>query len=331
MSSTILVTGGCGYIGSHICLQLAAAGQHVVVVDDLSTGSRESLLNNEVYYRGDCGDRDLLDRIFVKHAIDTVFHLAGSTSVTESVTEPARYYHNNTVVTHNLLAAAVQYGVKNLVFSSTAAVYRPAKTLIRESDPVEPASPYGRSKLMAEWLIRDAALATGLKYVILRYFNVAGADPLLRIGQRSPRAEHLFKVCARAALEPGAAGVTIYGSDYDTKDGTGVRDYIHVVDIASAHLSALRYLAKSGDSVILNCGYGNGYSVKDVVASMRRAGAVEIPVQIAARRPGDTSQVVADASRLRQTFTDWQPQFDDLDAISASALGWETRMARSKL
>jgi UDP-glucose 4-epimerase len=323
---TVLVTGGAGYIGSHMVHALVDAGESVAVLDNLSTGFRFLLPSNVPLIAGSTGDRELAARILRQHDVDTVVHFAASIVVPDSVRDPLGYYRNNTLNTCNLLDVAIANGVKHFIFSSTAAVYGNAERVpVREDDPKNPISPYGTSKLMSELMLRDAALAHGLRYVVLRYFNVAGADPKGRTGQSTPQATHLIKVACEAALGKRAK-IDVFGTDYDTPDGTGVRDYIHVSDLVGAHSAALAYLRKGGDSATFNCGYGRGSSVKEVIASVKRISGVDFPVALGPRRDGDPAALIADASRIRGTL-DWTPRFQDLDTIVSHALAWERSLA----
>jgi UDP-glucose 4-epimerase len=317
----VLVTGGAGYIGSHVVRQLGEAGYEVVVYDNLSTGCPESVLYGELIV-GDLADVDRLELVFSQHEFTAVLHFAASLSVPESVAYPLDYYANNTRNTLNLLRCCQKFNVKQLVFSSTAAVYgEPKQVPVKEDAPTEPINPYGRSKLMSEWMIRDYAAASDLRYVILRYFNVAGADPEGRLGQQAEKAEHLIRVACDVALGRKPE-LEIFGTDFPTPDGTGVRDYIHVEDLAAAHLAALRYLAQGQPSQVLNCGYGQGFSVRQVVDRMGRIAGVDLPVREVARRAGDPAYVTACAEKIR-TILDWSPRFDDLDVILQTALDWE--------
>ncbi len=321
--SAILVTGGAGYIGSHVARQLGEAGENVVVLDNLVTGFRQAVLYGTLVV-GDSGDRELVSRILGEHRIDTVLHFAAHTIVPESVAKPLKYYGNNTCNTRNLLEGCVAHGVRHFVFSSTAAVYGiPPGGIAAEDTPPAPINPYGTSKLMSEWMLRDVARAGDLRYVALRYFNVAGSDPQGRIGQCTPAATLLVKVAAEAAVGK-RPGVAIYGTDYETPDGTGVRDYIHVEDLASAHVQALAYLRDGGASSTLNCGYGHGYSVREVLRMVEHVAQRPLQIREEARRPGDPSILVARAQRVRDVLG-WKPQLDDLEAIVRSSLEWERK------
>ncbi|MEP7244636.1 MAG: UDP-glucose 4-epimerase GalE [Gammaproteobacteria bacterium] len=321
---TILVTGGAGYIGSHTVLQLRARGEQVVVLDNLSTGFRQSVLDTPLVV-GNVGDRELVMSTLRDHKIDTVLHFAAHTIVPESVRDPLKYYGNNTCATRNLLQCCAESGVKNFVFSSTAAVYGiPAGDYADESTPTAPINAYGTSKLMSEWMLRDLAFATSLRYVSLRYFNVAGSDTGGRIGQSTKLATLLVKVACEVAVGK-RPHLSIFGTDYDTPDGTGVRDYIHVQDLATAHLDAVTYLRDGGKSVTLNCGYGHGYSVRDVIECEERVGARPLLVKEESRREGDPPILVARADKVRTTLG-WQPRLDDLDTIVRTSLDWERKL-----
>ena len=323
-SSAILVTGGAGYIGSHVVLQLVEAGERVVVLDDLSTGFRDAVIGAELVV-GNVGDRGLVSRLFHEHDVDTVMHFAARTIVPESVADPLRYYGNNTCATRNLLECCRDAKVKQIVFSSTAAVYgTPEGGRASEDTPTAPINPYGSSKLMSEWMLRDLAAAGGPRYVALRYFNVAGCDPEGRIGQSTKNATLLVKVACEAALGK-RRHLSIFGTDYETPDGTGVRDYIHVVDLARAHLDALKYLRNGGVSTRLNCGYGHGYSVREVLAAVGRAHGGAVPCVEEPRREGDPPSLVAVAARIRATLG-WTPHHDDLDFIARTAMAWERKL-----
>jgi len=324
----ILVTGGAGYIGSHVVLQLVEAGEDVVVLDNLSTGFADAVRSAPLVV-GDVGDRALVTRLLREKGIRSVLHFAARTIVPESVADPLRYYGNNTCATRALLASCAEAGVEHVVFSSTAAVYgMPPGGVAREDTPTAPINPYGTSKLMSEWMLRDLAAAGGPRYVALRYFNVAGCDPAGRIGQSTREATLLFKVACEAALGK-RANVRIFGTDYDTPDGTGVRDYIHVDDLARAHLDALAWLRGGGAAATLNCGYGHGYSVREVLDAVARAHGAAVPAIEQPRRAGDPPSLVADATRIREVLG-WRPRHDDLDAIARTALAWERHLAQRK-
>lgn len=327
MSESVLVTGGCGYIGSHVVRQLSEAGCRVVVYDNLSTGFRDSLLHGETLIEADLIDRDTLEEAFRQYRFKTVLHFAAAIVAPESVSRPIKYYCNNTRNTLGLLETSVRFGVERFIFSSTAAVYGfPEGGIASEETAVAPINPYGTSKLMSEWMLRDVAAAHGLKYVALRYFNVAGADPLARIGQRTPEATHLIKIACQTALgqRPEAA---IYGTDYPTPDGTGVRDYIHIEDLASAHLAALAYLDNGGNSTFMNVGYGRGSSVREVMAMVKEVSGVDFSVVEADRRPGDPAALVAKAELIGR-LTGWKPCRDSLRTIVEDAWRWESKLAR---
>jgi len=321
----ILVTGGAGYIGSHVVRQLGELGEDVIVLDNLSTGFREAVLTGELIV-GDTGDADRLETLFSSNDIDTVMHFAAHTVVPESVSNPLKYYGNNTASSRTLLEVAHRHGVRHIVFSSTAAVYGlPEAGKASEDSPTAPINPYGSSKLMTEWMLRDLAIAGGPSYVALRYFNVAGCEPGGRIGQSTPKATLLVKVACEAAVGKRSA-VSIYGTDYPTPDGTGLRDYIHVEDLASAHIDALNYLRDGGESTILNAGYGHGYSVREVLKAVEAANGEALNIVEADRRPGDPPELVAVVGRIHEVLG-WQPRFDDLDTIVKTALAWERRIA----
>ncbi len=322
----ILVTGGAGYIGSHVVRQLTEAGYTVVVVDDLSTGSADALIHGEELIVADLADRDAVRALFDQHAFTAVLHFAASIVAPESIIDPVKYYANNTCTTVNLLDACTRFKVKQFIFSSTALVYGPSETgVFSENSPTVPINPYGTSKLMSEWILRDAGLAHDLRAVVLRYFNVAGADPLARMGQRSPVATHLLKVSCQAALGMRKS-VVLHGSDYPTPDGTCVRDYIHVEDLATAHRAALRHLEQGGQSLTLNVGYGTGSSVREVVGMVREVSGSEFAVESGPRRPGDPAMLVAKTDRIRELLH-WRPQHAELRTIVADALRWEKKLA----
>jgi len=326
MSTSILVTGGAGYIGSHVVRQLVERGERVVVLDNLSTGYRSAVLGAPLVV-GNTGDPETVNRVLAEHRVETVLHFAAHTIVPESVSNPLKYYGNNTCATRNLLECCDRAGVKHFVFSSTAAVYGiPAEGLASEESPTAPINPYGLSKLMSEWMLRDLAAASSLRYVALRYFNVAGSDPGGRLGHTAPQATLLVKVaCQHAAgVRPN---LQIFGTDYPTPDGTGVRDYIHVEDLASAHLRALDYLRKDGASATLNCGYGHGFSVREVLRMVERVSGKALKVEESPRRAGDPPSLVAKADRIRAVLG-WEPRLDDLETIVRTQLEWEYRLQR---
>lgn len=326
MSDTILVTGGCGYIGSHVVRQLSEAGHRVVVYDNLSTGFRDALINGEELVIADLADHDALQEVFRQHRFTTVLHFAAAIVAPESVSQPLKYYGNNTRNTLGLLETCVRFGVERFIFSSTAAVYGfPETGSASEESALAPINPYGTSKLMSEWMLRDTAAAHGFKYVALRYFNVAGADPQARIGQRTPEATHLIKVACQTALGQ-RSHAAIYGTDYPTPDGTGIRDYIHIEDLAAAHLAALGYLARGGESTAINVGYGQGSSVRDVMAMVKQVSGVDFVVVEEGRRPGDPACLIAQAEKIRQ-LTDWQPRYNSLQVIVEDAWRWESKLA----
>jgi UDP-glucose 4-epimerase len=326
---TILVTGGAGYIGSHMVHALVDAGERVVVLDNLSTGFPWAVAKGASLVVGDTGDQALVARVIAEHGVTEIIHFAASIVVPDSVADPLGYYRNNTANSRALIECAVKGGVRRFIFSSTAAVYgNPATIPIGEDDPTCPMSPYGSSKLMTEIMLRDAGAAHGLDYVILRYFNVAGADPKLRTGQSTRGATHLIKVAAETALGKRAK-IDVYGTDYPTPDGTCIRDYIHVTDLVRAHADALAYLRGGGRPVTLNCGYGHGFSVLDVIDTVKRVSGVDFRVDYAGKRPGDPAQIVAKSDRIRQTLG-WRPQFDDLATVVAHALAWERTLPRQE-
>jgi UDP-glucose 4-epimerase len=326
MSETILVTGGCGYIGSHVVRQFSESGRTVVVYDNLSTGFRDALTHGEKLIEGELADRNRLEELFQRHSFTTVLHFAAAIIAPESVSKPLKYYGNNTRNTLGLLEACVKYGVKRFIFSSTAAVYGfPEGGLASEESILAPINPYGTSKLMSEWMLRDVGAAHGMQYVALRYFNVAGADPQARMGQRTPEATHLIKVACQAALGMREC-VSIYGTDYPTPDGTGIRDYIHIEDLASAHLCALDYLEKGGESTAMNVGYGHGSSVREVLEVVNKVSGANLKIVETERRPGDPASLVARADKIR-TLTGWQPRYNNLETIVSDAWRWEGKLA----
>jgi UDP-glucose 4-epimerase len=326
MSKSILVTGGAGYIGSHVLLQLQSRGERVVVIDNLYTGFRQAVRTAPLVV-GDVGDRELVARVLHEHDVDTVMHFAANTIVPESVRDPLKYYGNNTCATRNLLEVCMQHGVRQLVFSSTAAVYGiPAGGIAREEMPLNPINPYGTSKLMSEWVMRDLAAVTDFRYVALRYFNVAGSDPQERIGQSTAKATLLIKVACEAIVGK-RSHVSIFGTDYDTPDGTGVRDYIHIEDLARAHVDALDYLRAGGTPTVLNVGYSHGYSVREVLDGVQRVAKQPLTIKEEPRRDGDPPVLVAEAKRIRSQIG-WTPKLDDLDAIIDASLRWERKLLR---
>jgi len=322
---SVLVTGGAGYIGSHTVHELIDAGEDVLVVDNLSTGIASSLPAAAKLVIGNIGDQALIASLIDSHGVEAIIHFAGSILVPESVRDPLGYYQNNTCNSRTLIEAAIKGGVRSFIFSSTSAVYgNPALLPAGEDAPLAPVSPYGWSKLMTEVMLREAGAAHGLNHVVLRYFNVAGADPKMRTGQSTPNATHLIKVAVQAAL--GLRDhLDVFGTDYPSADGTCVRDYIHVTDLARAHCAALQYLRNSGSSTTLNCGYGHGYSVLEVVEAVSRVSGRKVPVRMAARRPGDPASIVADARRVLEKL-EWKPEFDSLGTIVAHALAWERQL-----
>lgn len=322
---TILVTGGAGYIGSHAVLALRDAGLDVVVLDDLSTGRREAVPSGVPLVEGSVGDTRQVASLIDRHRVTDVLHFAGSIVVPDSVRQPLDYYHNNLANSLALIRTSAAAGIRRFIFSSTAAVYGiPSELPVPETAPTEPINPYGASKLMVERILADAALAGDLRYVALRYFNVAGADPGGRAGQCGPVATHLIKIACEAVVGR-RDGVSVYGADYPTPDGTCIRDYIHVSDLAEAHRMALVHLRNGGDSLVLNCGYGRGFSVLEVLAAVRRVSGHPLPVTLAGRRAGDPPELVAGAGAIRRCLG-WTPCHDDLDGIVASALAWERHL-----
>jgi UDP-glucose 4-epimerase len=326
MTNSVLVTGGAGYIGSHVVQQLVARGEHVVVIDNLSTGFRDAVRGAELVV-GSVGDRTLVARTLRKHHVEAVMHFAAHTVVPESLSDPLKYYGNNTCNTQSLLACCAAAGVGRFIFSSTAAVYGVTDNGIADEDtPTQPINPYGASKLMSERMLRDFCATGAMRHVTLRYFNVAGCDPLGRIGQSTPHATLLVKVACEHAIGKRAS-LSIFGTDYDTPDGTGIRDYIHVDDLAAAHLRALDHLRDGGKSLTLNCGYGHGYSVREVIDAVQRVSGQPLSVVELPRRAGDTPMLIARSDRLKHELH-WQPKYDDLDFIVRTALLWEKQLAR---
>jgi UDP-glucose 4-epimerase len=322
---TVLVTGGAGYIGSHMVHALLDAGEHAVVLDNLSTGFDSAVPKGVPLIIAESGDQTRVAAAIKEHGIDAIIHFAASLIVPDSLRDPLGYYRNNTVNSRALIETAIKSGVRHFIFSSSAAVYgNPARVPVREDDPAVPISPYGSSKLMTEIMLRDAGAAHGLAYAILRYFNVAGADSRGRVGQSTKGATHLIKVAVEAALGLRSK-LQVFGTDYPTPDGTCIRDYIHVSDLVRAHLDALAYLRGGGASVTLNCGYGRGFSVLEVIDTVKKVSGVDFNVELAGPRPGDPAKIVAACDRIRATLN-WQPQFDDLQTIIAHALAWERRL-----
>lgn len=326
MRHSILVTGGAGYIGSHVVRQLGEAGERVVVLDNLGKGFRQAVTSGELVV-GEVGDQALVSNLLAQHEVDTVMHFAAHTIVPESVALPLKYYGNNTCSTRALLQACLDRSVRNFVFSSTAAVYGiPEEGYASEESPTRPINAYGTSKLMTEWMLRDVAAVNPLKYVALRYFNVAGSDPSGRIGQTTPGATLLTKVACEAMVGK-RSHVSIFGTDYPTPDGTGLRDYLHVEDLAAAHLKALEYLRAGGGPATLNVGYGHGYSVREVLAMVESVGGKKLDIREEPRRAGDPAYLVARAERIRAELG-WHPRYDDLEAIVSSSLAWERKLQR---
>ena len=323
---TILVTGGAGYIGSHMVHELVDAGERVVVLDNLSTGFDWAVAKHATLVVGETGDQVLVANVIAQHRVDAIIHFAASIVVPDSVADPLGYYRNNTANSRSLIECAVKGGVKRFIFSSTAAVYgNPDRVPVGEDDPLKPMSPYGSSKLMTEMILRDASAAHGLAHVILRYFNVAGADPELRTGQSTKGATHIIKVAVETALGMRPK-MQVFGTDYPTPDGTCIRDYIHVCDLVRAHSDALAYLRRGGSSSTLNCGYGRGFSVIEVIDTVKRVAGVDFRVERTERRAGDPAQIVAKSDRIR-ALLGWHPQFDDLATIVRHALAWERKLA----
>jgi len=324
---TVLVTGGAGYIGSHMVHALAESGESVVVIDNLSTGFSAFLPEGVPLFIGDAADENLVEGVIATHRVESIIHFAGSVVVPDSMRDPLAYYRNNTMTTRSLLNATVKSGVSRFIFSSTAAVYgNPDQVPVPESAPTRPLSPYGSSKLMAEIMLHDTASAHGISYVALRYFNVAGADPQARMGLATVGATHLLKIAVEAATGQRAK-IDVFGTDYPTPDGSCIRDFIHVSDLAQAHRAALSYLRTGGASMTLNCGYGRGYSVLETIEAVRKVSGRNFAVQYGPRRPGDIMTMIADTSLIRATL-DWTPQYDDLETIARHALAWEEKLSR---
>jgi UDP-glucose 4-epimerase len=327
---SVLITGGAGYIGSHAAHALADRGESIVVLDNLSTGRREFVPSAAVFIRGDVGDARLVSQVLKDYAVDAVLHFAGSIIVPESIERPLEYYENNFSCSHVLVNACIHASVRHFIFSSTAAVYGlPSESPVSEQAEKRPISPYGRSKLMAEWLLEDCDHAHDFRYVALRYFNVAGVDPKGRTGQPPGAESHLIKRAAQAALGK-LDHLDIFGTDYPTRDGTAIRDYIHIMDLVEAHLLSLENLRRGSPSSAYNCGYGTGVSVLEVVSAFEKVTGQPLRVKKADRRPGDAGEVVADSSRIRAAYG-WRPEFDDLETIVRSALEWERRQGEQCL
>jgi UDP-glucose 4-epimerase len=324
---SVLVTGGGGYIGSHMVWNLVDAGERVVVLDNLSTGFAWAIAPEAMLVEGDIGDQLLVERLIEENEVDAIIHFAGSIVVPDSIGDPLGYYLNNTVKSRTLIESAVRKRVPNFIFSSTAAVYgTPDSFPVGEDAPKRPESPYGRSKLMTEMMLADASAAHGFTYVALRYFNVAGADPAGRTGQSTRAATHLIKVACEAALGK-RNGMTVFGTDYPTPDGTCVRDYIHVSDLVAAHADALRHLRSGGDSLVANCGYGRGFSVLEVIDTVKHVSGNDFPVELGVRRQGDPSAIVASPALIMSRLA-WRPKLDDLAGIVRDALAWEDSLSR---
>ena len=326
MKEKVLVTGGAGYIGAHVANVLIRDGYDIVVVDNLSTGVKESIVDGR-FICEDIGNIDKMEKIFKKEKFDACVHLAGSIIVSESVTNPLKYYENNTENSTNLIHLCHFFGVNKFIFSSTAAVYGNTKNPeCREDMPVNPANPYARSKLMTEWVLKDVANSSQLEYVVLRYFNVAGANVDGLMGQSGPNSTHLLKVALECAVGKREC-MKIFGDDYETPDGTCIRDYIHVDDLATAHQCALEYLSEGKSSNIFNCGYGKGYSVWDVISMVKRITGVDFPVEIVERREGDVPKLIAVANKIRSQM-DWNPRCEDLELIVKTAWDWEKKLCQ---
>lgn len=325
---SILITGGAGYIGSHVVSLLGEENPDIIILDNLSTGKKENILFGKLIL-GDVGDQSLLDEIFTNYSIDSVIHFAGSIVVPESVENPMLYYQNNTINSYKLIQTCLRYGIKKFIFSSTAAVYgMPEDGVASEDTATTPINPYGRSKLMTEWMLEDASRAHDFSYVALRYFNVAGASRSGKIGQSTPKATHLLKAASELATKKREQ-MSVFGTDYPTKDGTCIRDYIHVDDLARAHLDALNYLGKNRQSQILNCGYGRGFSVLEVLDAVERITSQKLNVKMDSRRAGDAVMLISNARKIKQIL-DWEPRFDDLTYIVKSAIEWEKKIPHSQ-
>jgi len=321
-NTELLVTGGAGYIGSHTVHELVSAGYRVVVVDDLSKGNRTLLPQEAIFYHGNAGDISFMNSVFAKHNIDCVLHFAGSIVVSESVKNPLKYYQNNTAVSRNLLESCVRYNIKNFIFSSTASVYgsNPEKVMKEDFVP-SPENPYAASKLMTEMMIKDVAKANNMNYTILRYFNVAGADTNGKSGQISDLATHLIKIACEHVCGKRKE-IQVFGTDYGTEDGTCVRDYIHVSDLANAHLKAYEYMKKHNKSETFNCGYGKGYSVLEILANMQKVSGKELNIKKSSRRAGDPEALIANSDKIKK-LAGWEPKFNNIETILKTALEWE--------
>ena len=325
----VLVTGGAGYIGSHTALALKEQGERVIILDNLSTGHEWAIPSGAHLVVGDIGDQKTVETLILTHGITAIIHFAGSIVVPESIEKPLEYYHNNTAKTRDLLEVAVANNVKNFIFSSTAAVYgMPEVNPITEDTPFAPISPYGTSKMMTEMMLKDTAAVTDLNYVALRYFNVAGADPKNRTGQSTPKATHLIKVAAEV-VQGTRDEMSVFGDDYPTPDGSCIRDYIHVSDLAAAHCCALEHLRGGGQSRVFNCGYGQGYSVFEVIEAVKKVANVSFPVNITERRAGDPAELIAASDRIR-TELSWEPRYNNLETIITHALAWEEKLTSLK-
>lgn len=323
----VLVTGGAGYIGSHMAHELIDAGEQVVILDDMSAGFWWAVPQAAKLVQGDMGDQALVERVITENGIGAIAHFAAKIVVPDSVSDPLGYYLNNTVKARALIESAVRTGVKHFIFSSTAAVYgEPPVNPIPEDLPLNPINPYGRSKMMTEHILKDTGAAHPLGYVILRYFNVAGADPKGRTGQSSPNATHLIKVAAQTALGKRAS-MEVFGTDFDTKDGSGIRDYVQVTDLVRAHVAALKHLRAGGESLVCNCGYGNGFSVLEVIETVKKISGVNFAVKMSGRRAGDPAALTARSDLIRAKLQ-WKPEFDDLSVIVEQALRWEEKLMK---
>ena len=321
----ILITGGAGYIGSHVLKMLGEQGHDITVIDDLSTGREASILYGK-FLKFDLGDKEKLEEVIKNGNFDICYHFAGSIIVPESVSDPIKYYENNTVKTFNLLKLCKTYKINKFIFSSTAAVYGDTEGgLCSETTPIKPLNPYGKTKYMTEWMLEDFANAyPAFKYVIFRYFNVAGANIDGKIGQCSPNATHLIKIASEAAVGK-RPGMEIYGEDYDTEDGTCIRDYIHIDDLAQAHVDAMSYLETENKSQVFNCGYGKGFSVKEVIATVKKVSGKDFNVKVSGRRPGDSAKLMSKVEKIKNVLK-WKPKYNDIELIVKTALDWEAKL-----